>query len=65
MHSKEKQFLRMTRLSVSLGEYSHDSDLLKKRVREIEKQVVKGSSGNIAISPRTVLGNIYSIGLQI
>ena len=47
-----------------LGEHTHDSDLLKKRVREIEKQVVKESSGNIAISPRTVLGNIYNIGLQ-
>jgi len=29
-----------------LGEYTHDSDLLKKRVREIEKQVVKECSGN-------------------
>ena len=47
-----------------LGEHSHDSDLLKKRVREIEKQVVKESSGNKAISPRTVLGNIYNVGLQ-
>ena len=41
-----------------LGEHTHDSDLLKKRVREIGKQVVKESSGNIAISPRNVLGNI-------
>ena len=47
-----------------LGEYTHDSDLMKKRVREIGKQVVKESSRNIAISPRTVLGNIYNIGLQ-
>ena len=47
-----------------LGEHSRDSDLLKKRVREIEKQVVKESSGNIAISSRTVLGNIYNSGLQ-
>ena len=31
-----------------LGEHTHDSDLLKKREREIEK--VKESSGNIAIS---------------
>ena len=30
----------------------------------ITRQVVKESSGNIAISPRTVLGNIYNIGLQ-
>ncbi|XP_023344961.1 uncharacterized protein LOC111714145 [Eurytemora carolleeae] len=44
-----------------LGEHSHDSDLLKKRVREIEKQVVKESSGNIAISPRTVLGNMTNM----
>ena len=28
-----------------LGEHTHDSDLLKKRVREIEKQTVKESSG--------------------
>ena len=41
-----------------LGEYTHDSDLMKKRVREIGKQVVKESSGNIAISPQNVLGNI-------
>ena len=27
-----------------LGEHSHDSELLEKRVREIEKQVVKESS---------------------
>ena len=46
------------------GEHSHDSDLLKKRVREIGKQVVKESSRNIAISPQTILGNIYNIGLQ-
>ena len=46
------------------GEHTHDSDLLKKRVREIEKQVVKESSGNKATSPRTLLGNIYNIGLQ-
>ena len=47
-----------------LGEHTHGSDLLKKRVREIEKQVVKESSRNVAIRPRTVLGNIYNIGLQ-
>ena len=28
------------------------------------RQVVKESSGNIAIRPRTVLGNIYNIGVQ-
>ena len=41
-----------------LREHTHDSDLLKKREREIGKQVVKESSGNIAISPQNVLGNI-------
>ena len=57
--------MRMTRLSVSWeSEYIHDSDILKKRLREIEKQVVKESSGSIAISPQTLLGNIYNIGLQ-
>ena len=44
-----------------LGEHTHDSDLLKKRVREIENQAVKEISGNIAISPRTVLGNITNM----
>ena len=46
-----------------LGEHSHYSDPLKRRVREIEKQVVKETSRNIAISSRTLLGNIYNIGL--
>ena len=72
MHSKEKQFLpagavvnnENDKIISFLGEHTHESDLLKERVREIEKQVVKESSGNIAKSPRTVLGNIYNIGLQ-
>ena len=34
---------------------------MKKRVREIEKQAVKESSGNIAICPRTVLGNMTNM----
>ena len=61
---KGKTILENDKIISFLGEHTHDSDLLKKRVREIEKQVVKESSGNKAISPRTVLGNIYNIGLQ-
>ena len=41
-----------------LGEHTHDSDLLKRRVREIEKQAVKNSSGTLVISLQTVLGNM-------
>ena len=44
-----------------LEEHTHDSDLLKKRVWEIEKQVVNENSGNIALSPRTVLGNMSTL----
>jgi len=61
---KGKTILKNNKIISFLGEHTHDIDLLKKRVREIEKQVVKESSGNKAISPQTVLGNICNIGFQ-
>ena len=59
---KGKKILENDKIISFLGEHTHDSDLLKKRVRELEKHVVKESSGNIAISPRTVLGNFPTKG---
>ena len=44
-------------ISVS-GEHTHDSDLLKRKVRAIEKEAIKDSSGNLALNPRAMLGNI-------
>ena len=41
-----------------LREHTHDSALLKRNIRETEKQVVKDSSGNLAISSQTVHENI-------
>ena len=41
---KGKTIIENDNIISFLGELTHDSDLLKKRVREIEKQVVKESS---------------------
>ena len=40
-----------------MGNHNHDSELIKKRVQEMEKEAIKAAASNHT-APRTVLGNL-------
>ena len=48
----------MTYIKTEKGEHTHSSNLLKKRVKEYERQAVENAANNPTVAPRTILADM-------
>lgn len=42
------------------GDHLHNSDLMKKKVRALEKEAIENAANNPTVSTRTIIGNLTS-----
>jgi len=57
MNCKATAIVTGDKITRKSGTHNHDTDLLKKRVRELEHQAIRAASTNHS-APRTVLGDL-------